>query len=852
MSGSYGTRWIVAGRRHRSTLTVVSVLIVAALAFVALHRLTEEIRLADVRVAFHALSSWRIAAAIGLSVLSYLALTYYDAIALRIIGRPLPWRTAAYASFTSYTLSHNFGLALLTGGSARYHIYSKAGLDSPDVARVIAIASISFWLGVFAVAACTMLTGSGNLDISGYSVPGWVQTLFGGGCVAMIGMLLLVSARQRSLALFGMRAALPSARQGLALLLVAAVDLSFASAALFVLLPHASLAAWPDFFLAYAAAIIVALISHVPGGIGVFEAIIIAATPGDPADVAAALIAYRLIYYVLPLLSAAGLLGWIEARSWRPHIRRALVGAKSIAGGIAPLLLSTVVFFGGTVLLVSGSLPAVPGRIHDLHALLPLPVIEVSHLAASMTGTALLMLTPGLYRRLDGAFHATRVLLIAGAAFSLLKGFDYEEAVILFGIALLSQAIRGAFYRRTALASATFTPKWIAAVLSVVLLSLWIGFFAFKHVAYSDNLWWAFALKGDASRFMRASVAVCTLLICGAVWRALAPATVPPGDDELTPEIAERALAVTDRTDSMLAFTGDKRFLISPDGDAFLMYQVRGASWIVMGDPIGPPDAWGELFWSMRTKADAAQGRLLFYQISERALPTMIELGLQLVKFGETASVDLAGFSLDGPARRPLRHAVSRAEREGLSFEIVPADRLPDMMGRLAGISDRWLRSKGASEKGFSVGRFDRAYMERFDCAVVRHRDRIIAFANLWATPNKAELSVDLMRHEDDMPYGAMDFLFVQLMLWGKARGYASFSLGMAPLAGIEARQLSPAWSKVAAFIMRHGNSFYGFEGLRAYKNKFAPQWSPRYIASQGGLAFLMALGDVKALINRD
>lgn len=845
-------RWIEFLLRHRSKTTVVAVLLVALIGFTALHGLTQQVRLSDVRQAFHALPAWRIAGAIALTVASYLALTFYDVIALRVIGRPLPWRTAAYGSFASYTLSHNFGLSLLTGGSARFHIYSRAGLDSPDIARVMAVASVSFWMGVFTVAAMTMLTGSGVLDMAGYAVPNSVQLLAGGIFVVMIGLLLLASARWRSLTIFGWRTALPSPAQGLALLLVATIDLSVASAALFILLPDVAMAAWPDFFLGYAAAIIIALISHVPGGIGVFEAVIIAATPGDPTDIAAALIAYRLIYYILPLIAAATLLAWTEGKRWHVQIGRALSGVQGIADGIAPLLISTIVFLAGTVLLVSGSLPALPERMRDLHGIMPLPLIEMSHIAASMTGTALLLMTPGLYRRLDGAFYATRALLLAGAIFSLFKGLDYEEATVMVAALALVQFSRRAFYRRTALTSTPFTPKWIAAVLLVVLLSLWIGFFAFKHVAYRDGLWLEFALKGDASRFLRASVAACSLLIFGALYRLFAPATIPHVVDSLTPEIADRAIAMTNRTDAMLAFTGDKRFLVSPGDDAFLMYQIKGASWIVMGDPVGRLESWADLFWEIRTQVDAAQGRLLFYQISEQSLPMMIEMGLQLVKFGETASVDLKTFSLEGPERRPLRHAVSRAAREGLTFRVARSADLPLLLDRLAEISDEWLRNKGASEKGFSIGRFDRAYMARFDCALVCHGERIVAFANIWATPNHAELSVDLMRHAEDMPYGAMDFLFVELMLWGRANDYESFSLGMAPLSGIDARQLSPTWSKVAAFVARHGNSLYGFDGLRAYKNKFLPSWSPRYVASQGGLAFLLALNDVKALIGDD
>jgi phosphatidylglycerol lysyltransferase len=299
----------------------------------------------------------------------------------------------------------------------------------------------------------------------------------------------------------------------------------------------------------------------------------------------------------------------------------------------------------------------------------------------------------------------------------------------------------------------------------------------------------------------------------------------------------------------MLAFTGDKKFLTSTGGDAFLMYQVRGSTWAVMGDPVGAPSAWPELFWRVRAMADAAQGRLLLYQISPASLPFAIELGLQILKYGEEAIVHLPSFSLEGPKARPLRHAARRAAREGALFEIAPAAEVPPLLGELRTVSDQWLESKGHGEKSFSLGRFDEAYLGRFDLALVRCGGRITAFANLWATANREELSVDLMRHREPAPYGTMDFLFTRLMAWGRDQGYARFSLGLAPLSGIEARPLSPAWAKIAALLFRHGERFYGFRGLRAYKEKFAPEWEPRYVAGPGGLSLMRAMADLRALI---
>jgi phosphatidylglycerol lysyltransferase len=134
--------------------------------------------------------------------------------------------------------------------------------------------------------------------------------------------------------------------------------------------------------------------------------------------------------------------------------------------------------------------------------------------------------------------------------------------------------------------------------------------------------------------------------------------------------------------------------------------------------------------------------------------------------------------------------------------------------------------------------------------AVVRRDDRIIAFANVLASGMKEELSADLMRHVPDAPNGIMDFLFAQLMLWGAEEGYRWFNLGMAPMSGFETRALAPAWTRIGALLYRHGEHFYNFRGLRRYKEKFQPQWEPRYLAAPGGLALPVVLTNVAALIS--
>ncbi|WP_288408776.1 bifunctional lysylphosphatidylglycerol flippase/synthetase MprF [uncultured Sphingomonas sp.] len=840
--------------RHRTPIGVLVVLALIALGFAALQHLTQEIRFADVRSALHDLSGTKIALALLATAGSYLALTFYDLLALHTIGRPLPWRTAALASFTSYTLSHNLGLALLTGGSARYRIYSAAGLDGPDVARVVAIASGTFWAGVVSVTGVALLLHPGALDLAGLRLSaGEVQ--FAGWAIAALTVALLGACAvvRAPIRLFAFTLPLPSPGLLLLQIAIALVDIACASAALFVLIPGAAPALLPAFILAYTLGIVAAVVTHVPGGIGVFEAVVLAVVPVDRATLFAALIAYRVLYYLLPLGFGVLVLAWHEGARQRRRSVRFLSGVRAVATGVAPLALSVATFMAGAMLLLSGSLPSVRARMGDLAAILPLPMIEFSSIAASLTGTALLLLAPALYRRLDGAFLATRTLLIAAALFSIGKGLDYEEATACLTVAALLQWTRSAFYRRTALTGQPVGAGWVASVAAVIALTVWAGFFAYRHVDYSENLWWKFALHSDAPRFLRATLGVIVMLAGACVWRLMSP-TAAAARSALSPvdsATIRRILAQANRTDTMLALTGDKRFLLSDAGDAFVMYQVHGASWIVMGDPVGPREAWGELLWNLRDLADRDQGRLLLYQISSPVLDIAIGMGLSIVKYGEDAVVDLTTFTLDTPRLRALRKSERAVARKGARMHIVAASELATILPELESVSDEWLEAKAQREKGFSLGHFDRDYLSFFDMAVVTIDDRIVAFANLWLTENHKEASVDLMRHRSDTPPGTMDFLLVNLMLWAQQQGYARFSLGMAPLSGIEDRRLAPAWAKAAAFIFRHGERFYGFRGLRTYKEKFAPGWEPRYIAGPGGIGLLRGLRDLSRLIAR-
>jgi phosphatidylglycerol lysyltransferase len=218
------------------------------------------------------------------------------------------------------------------------------------------------------------------------------------------------------------------------------------------------------------------------------------------------------------------------------------------------------------------------------------------------------------------------------------------------------------------------------------------------------------------------------------------------------------------------------------------------------------------------------------------------------MKLGEEARVPLADFSLEGGVRKQLRQTSNRFKREGCSFEIIPVSDVSRRMDELQRVSDAWLAEKNAAEKGFSLGSFQPDYIARSPVAIIHRMGKILGFSNLWLGAGKEEFSIDLMRYVEEAPSGVMEYLFTELMLWGRKEGYQWFNLGMAPLSGLESHSLAPLWSRFGNLVFRHGEHFYNFQGLRQYKEKFHPHWRPRYLASPGGLALPQILTDTATL----
>jgi phosphatidylglycerol lysyltransferase len=846
-------------RLKKSLLHILLPLVSAGLFVLALHVLFRELHAYHYREVlryFQQLPTARIALAVGAGIMSYLMLTGYDVLGLRYAKHSLPYGRIAFTSFTGYAFSNSIGYSFLSGGAVRYRFYSAWGLSSLEIAKVIIFCFVTAMLGYFAVAGAAF-------SVTGQSIPSYlnlrlpVHTVrpLGFGFLALVALYLALSLfMKKPLRIRKMLFRFPGPSLALRQLAVSCLDWLFAAATLFLLFPSPASLPFFGFLIMYLLSQLAGSASQVPGGLGVFKMVMVLLLSKniDQTQVIGALLSFRIIYYFTPLVLAGIMIGAYEFLHRMKNRRRAVSALAGRITALSPQIFALFVFFAGSILLFSGSIPSFHGRLQFLSGLLPLHVMEVSHFLGSIVGVSLILLAHGLQQRLNVAYYISVALLGAGIVLSLLRGMRYGEALALSIILAALIPTHRQFYRNAVLTRQRFSSEWILAVCFVVITSLWLGIFSYREVSYSGELWWHFSLKGDASRFLRASVCVAVVLLAAAAGRLLRPAAYRP----VLPDSRQlrQAGAVAARSpdpNALLALLGDKMFLFSGSGRSFIMFGVRGRSWIALGNPVGPEEEWNTLLLEFRDVCDRYGGIPVFYEIDEEHAAMYRDLGLSLFKFGEEAWVRVHEYTLEGGERSGFRHTINQMRRHGWVFEVVESEKVPECVPELKKISDEWLARKGSGEKGFSLGFFNPDYLSVCPIAVLRNGNGISAFANILAGSGGDVFSIDVMRYGSNAPHNAMEYLFLQLILWGKQSGYTWFNLGMAPLSGLENDELSPVWDQIGTFIFRHGEHFYNFQGLRAFKEKFGPVWKPRYLALPGGLALPRVLMNAASLIKK-
>lgn len=512
--------------------------------------------------------------------------------------------------------------------------------------------------------------------------------------------------------------------------------------------------------------------------------------------------------------------------------------------------LSIVLFIYGAFIIVSGVFPQNMETIKVLNKLLPHSILLISHTVINVIGVSFLIISYGIYQRVNSAYYTTMTLLILGIIAFMFKGFMLINILVLSIILLLLYLSRGEFYRQSAIFYKQTSRLWILATVIVVLFSIWLGFYIYRDIKYSHELWWQFSFHDNASFFLRKSLLSILITIFFIIFVVFRPALII--EQENQPDVKEKvlnAIKFSNKTKSSLALLSDKKYFFNEEEDSFIMYGVTKSHLISMGDPIGKDENIKDIITRFYEKCLKSGKNIAFYEIDKDFLHHYLDVGLKVVKIGEEAVVNLKNFTLEGAENKKLRYVHSKLSKLGLRMEI--SNDYMKYRDVLKEISDEWLTLKNTGEKSFSLGSFSDEYLKNFRFALLYNEDKIVAFANITETTSKEEIGIDLMRYSKEAPSNSMEYLFIKIILWAQEEGYQNFTLGMVPLSGVSGNKVSANWNKYGEFIFNNGNYFYNFEGLKRFKEKFFPEWRPVYIAYSGSFNFLILLKDISTLISK-
>lgn len=781
------------------------------------------IHIRDVRAVLRALDPRWIYAAAALTALNVSVMGLYDVIAFRDTRSPASerWRYGAVA----FAWSNFLTLGPLAGPAIRFWLYAPAIDRAADLQGGVVTIALAFTSGLAGWIGGALLAPSLHI--------GYVAT----SALALVLTAVAVVASRGVLSIVGQLSGRDIApARTIEMALVGWLDWLLASAVFIALLQATGagdiVSALRTFFIGQG----IGLVSLVPGGFGSADAYWVSHLPIAGASAAAAVASYRVVYYIVPwALASLLLLSWATRRA----PRRVEIARTVVAGLIGA---------GGLLMMLSSASPALHARLVALEQIAPLPLVEFGQLTAAMAGLLLLALARGLARGYRAAFRWTMVLLAIGASASLLKGFDWEEAVVLAGLAIAAASQSALFDRES-------HGDWIEgadvalATLAVVVFVLF-GVLTHRAGFEAFGRWMELGYRLEASRFARSAIALIVAVTAAAIYVAmrLPIRFVRPSPADIRAALDLHTRVGGSSTPLMVA-NGDKAIFI--DGQRGLcLYRVHGPYLVVFADPVVRAADRAEFLDALFRFAGELDRRPLFYQVSPDWIPPLHDRGYIFFKLGEEALVRLDRVTTEGPAGKMYRQILKRAERDGVRFRVLAPFEVEQRLEELQKISDDWLASKAVVERQFSIGFFDRAYLSMYPCAVVEEigTGRIIAFANLLRGPMRVELSVDLMRYRSDAPK-VMDFLFVSLFFHAKEQGYAWFNLGMAPLASVGVTRGAHARERLASVLFQHGEHWYNFQGLRHYKQKFEPDWQPRYMGYQSAWEFPVATAYVSSLV---
>ncbi|MCX6054371.1 MAG: phosphatidylglycerol lysyltransferase domain-containing protein [Chloroflexi bacterium] len=506
----------------------------------------------------------------------------------------------------------------------------------------------------------------------------------------------------------------------------------------------------------------------------------------------------------------------------------------------------------GLINIISAVQPALQNRVAMINAFIPLEVRHGGRIVSALAGFALILLAGNLWRRKRIAWMVTVSLLSVSFISHLIKGLDFEEASVSIALLILLVLLRNSFHASSDRPSLKqgFIVLSVAFVFTLIYGS--IGFFLLDQ-HFSVKFSFVDAIRQTVvmftslynpglepisgfGKYFAFSIYVIGFSTLGFSLLMLIRPVLVRGFAK--PEEYQRATEVVKRFGrTALArpvLFEDKSYFFTGD-DSVIGYAAYGRGAISLGDPICPPERVSESIIAFRDYCRRNDWQPAFVSTLPDNLEDYIAAGFDSICLGYEAIVNLAAFSMEGKENRDIRYATNRLEKLGYTAVVHQSPLDSDLYARLHEISDAWLTSRHGGEMHFSDGWFNEKYIQSEPVMVIHAADGSpTAFANLVPEYQKNELTIDLMRHLPMVEYGTMEFMFVRLLQYAKENNYITFSLGLSAIVGVGEKPDDPRVEKALHTLSEFASRYFNFKGLHNFKEKFHPDWQPRYLIYPG------------------
>lgn len=830
---------------------VIKFIFMTLLFIFVIYRLKGELSTIDFKstmTAFKHLDSFQLALLIASGLISVSILSLYDFVLARRLHLEVKYIKLFNISFIANALNAVIGFGGMIGAGLRLLIYKNYTEDDKTLIKVISMMLLSMISGMSILSLGILFNIFPNTHA--FDEYTWYR----------IGIFIIALYLPIFLLYTFIKPINNDKFLGIIFTLVSSVEWLAASGVFYLIFKFIHIDVQYSLIIGiFVIAALAGLLSMVPGGFGAFDLMILIGFKSigiSEEKILLALVIYRAVYYFVPFLVAM-VLSTFEFKGlakkqfgerfednkyFAPAIETSslfLNLLRDVLAYLPAIALGILSFITGFVFLMTNSI-----LINDA-------IFDVQHNTYTFLSSLFTLACLLLMINAKGVMHDTRrahiISIIAATVILIILFLTFGNWLLYIWIAVLILLLFiGNMNIKMIKRPITLMRAGLTLLFSVTILSLnsWLIRIQLSELLAQDSI----DFDGNLMRNYFLFFIIATIALIGLISYFFNKKYIANIAMDVSEE--QRAQIIDNYGGnfvSHLHYSKDKSYFINQDEDAFIMFQTHYDTIFVLGDPIGNKQSFRDLLYDFYSQANYYGYEIIFYQVQPDYLPLYHDFGNIFFKLGEEAVIPLKDFTISGKKKRAFRATVNKFESQGYFYEIVHPPFSSEFVNRLQSISDEWLN--GRSEMNFSVGSFNEYYLNKAPVGVIRNEEDIIGFVSFMPTNYNHAISVDMIRWKEN-EFQMMDGLYLNTMLSVKEQ-YDNFNMGMAPLSNVGSHKYAFYRERFAGRIFETISHIYSFKGLRNYKEKFNPNWQPRYLVYKKGNSLLTTMIRVSYLINK-